>query len=70
MESAAASVDGNQRRGQTVDDVIGRLREAIFAGRIVPGQRLIANDLTENFRRKAIAQGWRTREILTIAESR
>ena len=25
MESAAA-VDGNQRRGQTVDDVVGRLR--------------------------------------------
>src|ERR1700733_7756520 len=46
MESAAA-VDGNQRRGQTVEDIVGRLREAIFAGRIVPGQRLIANDLTE-----------------------
>jgi DNA-binding GntR family transcriptional regulator len=46
MESAA-TVDGNQRRGQTVEDIVGRLREAIFAGRIVPGQRLIANDLTE-----------------------
>jgi hypothetical protein len=34
------------------------------------GQPRDANDLTENFRRKAIAQGWRTREILTIAESR
>jgi hypothetical protein len=28
------------------------------------------NDLTENFRREAIAQGWRTREILTLAEPR
>jgi DNA-binding GntR family transcriptional regulator len=48
MEAAAApAVDMHQRRGQTVDDIIGRLREAILAGRIVPGQRLIANDLTE-----------------------
>jgi len=36
-----------QRRGQTVDDIIGRLRDAILAGRIVPGQRLVANDLVE-----------------------
>lgn len=35
------------RRGQTVDDIIERLRDAIFTGRIVAGQRLIANDLTE-----------------------
>jgi DNA-binding GntR family transcriptional regulator len=37
----------NQRRGQTVDDIIDRLRDAILAGRIVPGQRLVANDLME-----------------------
>jgi DNA-binding GntR family transcriptional regulator len=36
-----------QRRGQTVDDIIERLRDAILAGRIVPGQRLVANDLVE-----------------------
>jgi DNA-binding GntR family transcriptional regulator len=48
MEVAAAPAeDLTQRRGQTVDDIIGRLRGAILAGRIVPGQRLIANDLTE-----------------------
>jgi DNA-binding GntR family transcriptional regulator len=48
MEAAAAPAgDLTQRRGQTVDDIIGRLRGAILAGRIVPGQRLIANDLTE-----------------------
>jgi DNA-binding GntR family transcriptional regulator len=48
MEAATAVVgDLTQRRGQTVDDIIGRLRGAILAGRIVPGQRLIANDLTE-----------------------
>ena len=37
----------NQRRGQTVDDIIERVRNAILAGRIVPGQRLVANDLVE-----------------------
>lgn len=37
----------SQRRGQTVDDIIGRVRNAILAGRIVPGQRLVANDLVE-----------------------
>jgi DNA-binding GntR family transcriptional regulator len=48
MEAAAALAgDLTQRRGQTVDDIIGRLRGAILAGRIVPGQRLIAHDLTE-----------------------
>lgn len=36
-----------QRRGQTVDDIIERVRNAILAGRIVPGQRLVANDLVE-----------------------
>jgi DNA-binding GntR family transcriptional regulator len=36
-----------QRRGQTVEQTTERLREAILAGRIVPGQRLIAHDLTE-----------------------
>ena len=46
-EVATLAGDMVQRRGQTVDDVIGRLRGAILAGRIVPGQRLIANDLTE-----------------------
>jgi len=48
MEAVTALAgDLTQRRGQTVDDIIGRLRRAILAGRIVPGQRLIANDLTE-----------------------
>jgi DNA-binding GntR family transcriptional regulator len=48
MEAATALAgDLTQRRGQTVDDIICRLRGAILAGRIVPGQRLIANDLTE-----------------------
>jgi DNA-binding GntR family transcriptional regulator len=46
-EGATLAGDLIQRRGQTVDDIIGRLRGAILAGRIVPGQRLIANDLTE-----------------------
>ncbi len=46
-EGATLAGEPVQRRGQTVDDVIGRLRGAILAGRIVPGQRLIANDLTE-----------------------
>jgi DNA-binding GntR family transcriptional regulator len=46
-EGTTLAGDLVQRRGQTVDDVIGRLRSAILAGRIVPGQRLIANDLTE-----------------------
>jgi DNA-binding GntR family transcriptional regulator len=46
-EGATLAGDLVQRRGQTVDDIIGRLRGAILAGRIVPGQRLIANDLTE-----------------------
>lgn len=47
MTIAAIVSDLGQRRGQTVDDIIERLREAILAGRIVPGQRLVANDLTE-----------------------
>lgn len=47
MEAAPSTGELGQRRGQTVDDVINRVREAILAGRIVPGQRLIANDLTE-----------------------
>jgi DNA-binding GntR family transcriptional regulator len=48
MEAATALAgDLTQRRGQTVDDIICRLRGAILTGRIVPGQRLIANDLTE-----------------------
>ncbi|MBX9709934.1 MAG: GntR family transcriptional regulator [Xanthobacteraceae bacterium] len=48
MDGATALAgDPHQRRGQTVDDIIERLREAILAGRIVPGQRLVANDLTE-----------------------
>ena len=46
MTIAAIVSDLGQRRGQTVDDIIERLREAILAGRIVPGQRLVANDLT------------------------
>lgn len=37
----------DQRRGQTVEQTVERLRLAILAGRIVPGQRLIANDLTD-----------------------
>lgn len=47
MNETAALGDPGQRRGQTVDDIIERLREAILAGRIVPGQRLVANELTE-----------------------
>jgi DNA-binding GntR family transcriptional regulator len=46
-EGATLAGDLVQRRGQTVDDIIGRLRGASLAGRIGPGQRLIANDLTE-----------------------
>ncbi|MFG1413758.1 GntR family transcriptional regulator [Xanthobacter sp. VTT E-85241] len=34
------------RHGQTVEHTVQRLRDAIFAGRLVPGQRLIAGDLT------------------------
>lgn len=34
------------RHGQTVDHTVQRLKEAIFAGRLVPGQRLVAGDLT------------------------
>lgn len=45
--ATALTADSNQRRGQTVDDIVDRLREAVLAGRIVAGQRLIANDLTE-----------------------
>ncbi|MEP9355378.1 GntR family transcriptional regulator [Xanthobacter sp. KR7-65] len=37
---------GDGRHGQTVEHTVQRLREAIFAGRLVPGQRLIAGDLT------------------------
>jgi len=43
----AVKEEFNQRRGQTVDDIIERLRGAILAGRIVPGQRLVASDLVE-----------------------
>lgn len=34
------------RHGQTVEHTVQQLRDAIFAGRLVPGQRLIAGDLT------------------------
>lgn len=43
----ALETSPDQRRGKTVDDAIDRLREAILTGRVVPGQRLIAKDLTE-----------------------
>lgn len=42
-----AAAEFTQRRGQTVDDIVERLRDAILAGRVVPGQRLVANDLME-----------------------
>ncbi|QGY01569.1 GntR family transcriptional regulator [Methylobacterium mesophilicum SR1.6/6] len=36
-------------RGLTVEQTIERLRAAILAGRLVPGQRLVVQDLTEAF---------------------
>lgn len=36
-----------QRRGETVDYVVQRLREGIVSGRFAPGQRLIARDLID-----------------------
>jgi len=47
MNSNVVETNLDHRRGQTVDYTVERLREAILAGRVVPGQRLIANDLTE-----------------------
>lgn len=44
MELNGASADA--RHGQTVDHTVKLLKDAIFAGRLVPGQRLIAGDLT------------------------
>ena len=38
----------DQRRGETVDYVVRRLREGILQGRFAPGQRLIARDVTEH----------------------
>lgn len=48
-ESTLADYDQatDQRRGATVDYVVGRLRQRILEGRLAPGQRLIARDLTE-----------------------
>lgn len=37
----------DQRRGETVDYVVSRIRQGILEGRFAPGQRLIARDLTE-----------------------
>lgn len=34
-------------RGQTVDFVVEQIRQGIFAGRFVPGQRLVARDVTD-----------------------
>jgi len=39
----------HQRRGATVDYVCTCIRQGIVEGRFVPGQRLIARDLTEEF---------------------
>lgn len=38
----------DQRRGETVDYVVRRLREGILQGRFAPGQRLIAREVTEH----------------------
>jgi DNA-binding GntR family transcriptional regulator len=38
----------DQRRGETVDYVVRRLREGILHGRFAPGQRLIARDVMEH----------------------
>jgi DNA-binding GntR family transcriptional regulator len=38
----------DQRRGETVDYVVRRLREGILQGRFAPGQRLIARDVMEH----------------------
>ncbi len=44
MDSDGAVLEG--RHGQAVDYTVRRLRDAIFAGHLVPGQRLVAGDLT------------------------
>jgi DNA-binding GntR family transcriptional regulator len=44
MDSDEAVLEG--RHGQAVDYTVQRLRNAIFAGQLVPGQRLVAADLT------------------------
>jgi DNA-binding GntR family transcriptional regulator len=36
-----------QRRGETVDFVVGEIRDGILSGRYAPGQRLIARDITD-----------------------
>jgi DNA-binding GntR family transcriptional regulator len=38
----------DQRRGETVDYVVRRLRDGILQGRFAPGQRLIARDVVEH----------------------
>ncbi|MCW2241153.1 GntR family transcriptional regulator [Azospirillum canadense] len=45
-DSAATAAD--QPRGMTVDFVVEKLRQGIMEGRFVPGQRLIARDLTDD----------------------
>lgn len=49
------------RRGATVDYVCVCIRQAIVEGRFVPGQRLIARDLTEEFQisRGAVREAFR-----------
>lgn len=47
-DSAATVGAVGQRRGEAVDHVVARLRQGILEGRYVPGQRLIARDLTED----------------------
>jgi len=46
-DSEIAGVPLDQRRGATVDYVVRCLRDGILEGRFVPGQRLIARDVTE-----------------------
>ena len=43
---SGADTAGKAERGRVVDRLVAQLREGIFAGRYVPGQRLIEADLT------------------------
>ncbi len=49
MNSTSQLDPENVKRGATVDYVVGLIRDAIITGRLVPGQRLVLQDLQEQY---------------------
>lgn len=49
MQFEAVKDEVERRRGETVNNAVRRLKEAILLGRLVPGQRLVVKDLTDEY---------------------